>query len=94
MDGEFFKSKSSAVIVDINSKISKLAKIISQSSSVEGLIQSISLLRSHIQTKKSSLKKIDQRMKYHIEKLQISETELGNAVNDNANLKFQINSAS
>ena len=94
MDGEFFKSKSSAVIVDINSKISKLAKIISQSSSVEGLIQSISLLRSHIQTKKSSLKKIDQRMKYHMEKLQISETELGNAVNDNANLKFQINSAS
>ena len=94
IDGEFFKSKSSAVIVDINSKISKLAKIISQSSSVEGLIQSISLLRTHIQTKKSSIRKIDQRLKSHLERLQISETELGNVVNDKDNLKFQIDSAS
>ena len=94
IDGEFFKSKSSAVVVDINSKISKLAKIISQSSSVEGLIQSISLLRTHIQTKKSSIRKIDQRLKSHLERLQISETELGNAVNDKDNLKFKIDSAS
>ena len=94
IDGEFFKSKSSAVIVDINSKISKLAKIISQSSSVEGLIQSISLLRAHIQTKKSSIRKIDQRLKSHLERLQISETELGNVVNDKDNLKFKIDSAS
>ena len=86
MDGEFFKSKSSAVIVDINSKISKLAKIISQSSSVEGLIQSISLLRTALQKKKSSIRKIDQRLKSHLERLQISETELGNVVNDKDNL--------
>jgi chromosome segregation protein len=94
IDGEFFKSKSSAVIVDINSKISKLSKIISQSSSVEGLIQSISLLRTRTQTKKSSIRKIDQRLKSHLERLQISETELGNVVNDKDNLKFKIYSAS
>jgi len=94
IDGEFFKSKSSAVIVDINSKISKLAKIISQSSSVEGLIQSISLLRTMMQRKKSSIRKIDQRLKSHLERLQISETELGNVVNDKDNLKFKIDSAS
>jgi chromosome segregation protein len=94
IDGEFFKSKSSAVVVDINSKISKLAKIISQSSSVEGLIQSITLLRSHIHAKKSSIRKIDQRLQYYMKKLQISETEFGNAFNDSANLKFKIDSAS
>ena len=41
INGEFFESKTNAVTIDINSKISKLTKIISQSSTVEGLLQTI-----------------------------------------------------
>ena len=37
INGEFFESKTNAITIDINSKISKLTKIISQSSTVEGL---------------------------------------------------------
>ena len=48
INGEFFDSKSSAVIIDINSKINKLTKIISQSSSVEGLFKTINLLSNLI----------------------------------------------
>jgi len=41
INGEFFESKTNAVTIDINSKISKFTKIISQSSTVEGLLQTI-----------------------------------------------------
>ena len=48
INGEFFESKTNAVTIDINSKISKFTKIISQSSTVEGLLQTITLLRNHV----------------------------------------------
>lgn len=51
VSGEFFESKTNAVTIDINSKISKFTKIISQSSTVEGLLQTITLLRNLIQKK-------------------------------------------
>ncbi|GIS96716.1 MAG: hypothetical protein CM1200mP23_5220 [Nitrososphaerota archaeon] len=38
---EFFESKTNAVTIDINSKISKLTKIISQSSTVEGFYKQL-----------------------------------------------------
>ena len=94
IDGEFFKSKSRAVIVDIDSKISKLTKIIHKSSSVNGLLQSITLLGEHIKKKKSYLKRIEQKQQNYLEQLQVSETSLGNASHSNSNLEFQINSAS
>jgi chromosome segregation protein len=40
--GEFFESKGSTVVIDNNSKISKLTKLISLSSDIDGLFQSIS----------------------------------------------------
>ena len=94
IDGEFFESKSSAIIVDINSKISKLTKIISQSSSVDGLLQTINLLGKHVQKKKSHLRKIEQSYHDYLKKLQVSETEFGNASYSNSSLKSQITSAS
>ena len=93
INGEFFESKSSAVVVDINSKITKLTKIISQSSSVDGLFKTINLLSNHIQKKKSNLRKIDQIHHDSLERLQLAETEFGNASYSNSNLKSQINSA-
>jgi len=92
INGEFFESKTNAVVIDINSKISKLAKIISQSSTVEGLLQAITLLRNHIQKKKSNLKKIEQKQRILMKQLQVSETELENVSNSNSTLQSQIDS--
>jgi len=84
INGEFFESKTNAVTIDINSKISKFTKIISQSSTVEGLLQTITLLRNHVQKKKSNLKKIEEKQRYLIKQLQVSETERGNASHSNS----------
>ena len=92
INGEFFESKTNAVTIDINSKISKLTKIISQSSTVEGLLQTITLLRTHVQKKKSNLKKIEQKQRYLMKQLQISETERGNASHSHSTLESQIKS--
>ena len=92
VNGEFFESKTNAVTIDINSKISKLTKIISQSSTVDGLLQTITLLRNHVQKKKSNLKKIEQKQRYLMKQLQVSETERGNASHSHSTLESQIKS--
>ena len=92
INGEFFESKTNAVTIDINSKISKLAKIISQSSTVEGLLQTITLLANHVQKKKSNLKKIEENQRYFMKQLQVSETKRGNASHSYSTLESQIKS--
>lgn len=89
MEGEFFEAKGSAVIIDINSKISKLTKIISMSTSVEGLIQSINLIKKYIQKKRLSLKKVDGIIRSYKERLSISETGLANADLSYSDLKIK-----
>lgn len=90
LDGEFFESKGSAVIIDINSKISKLTKIISMSTSVEGLVQSINLLKRFIQKKRFLLKKVEGIIQNYRERLSISETGLSNADMSYSDLKIKI----
>ena len=92
INGEFFESKTNAVTIDINSKISKLTKIISQSSTVEGLLQTITLLANHVQKKKSNLKKIEENQRYFMKQLQVSETKRGNASHSYSTLESQIKS--
>ncbi|NWK06532.1 chromosome segregation protein SMC [Marine Group I thaumarchaeote] len=92
INGEFFESKTNAVTIDINSKISKLTKIISQSSTVEGLLQTITLLNNHVQKKKSNLKKIEGNQRNLMKQLQVSETERGNASHSHSTLESQIKS--
>ena len=92
INGEFFESKTNAVTIDINSKISKFTKIISQSSTVEGLLRTITLLRNHVQKKKSNLKKIEEKQRYLMKQLQVSETERGNASHSHSTLQSQIKS--
>jgi len=94
MKGEFFESKASAVIVDINSKISKLTKIINMSSSVEGLLQSIELLKKYLQNKKNSLKKVDSAIQNYKDRLSISETGLTIANQSHSDLTWQLGTAS
>ncbi len=59
LDGQFFEADANAVIVDVNSKVSHLTKIILLSTSVDGLVQSLELLRRFIQNKKGQLKKLE-----------------------------------
>lgn len=92
LDGEFFESKGSAVIIDINSKISKLTKIISMSTSVEGLVQSIHLLKKFLQKKRFVLKKIDVIIENYRGRLSISETGLSNADMSYSDLRMKISS--
>jgi chromosome segregation protein len=90
IDGEFFEAKGSAVIIDINSKISKLTKIISMSTSVDGLVQSINLIKKYIQKKRFALKKVDGIIQNYKNRLSISETGLTNADLSYSDLKIKI----
>jgi chromosome segregation protein len=90
VDGEFFEAKCSAVIIDINSKISKLTKIISMSTSVDGLIQSITLIKKYIQKKRFTLNKVDSIIQNYKNRLSISETGLTNAELSYSDLKLKI----
>jgi chromosome segregation protein len=90
VDGEYFEAKGSAVIIDINSKISKLTKIISMSTSVEGLNQSISLLKKYIQKKRLAIKKTGDIISSYKNRLAISETGLTNADLSYSDLKAKV----
>ncbi len=90
IDGEFFEAKATAVIIDINSKISKVTKIISMSTSVEGLNQSISLLRKYVLKKRLSIKKVDGIIQNYRERLSISETGFANTDASYSDLKLKI----
>jgi chromosome segregation protein len=59
MDGQFFEADANAVVVDVNSKVSHLTRIILLSTSVDGLVQSLELLKRFIQNKKGQLKKLE-----------------------------------
>jgi len=59
---------------------------------VEGLLQTITLLRNYVQKKKSNLKKIEEKQRYLIKQLQVSETERGNASHSHSTLQSQIKS--
>ena len=78
LDGQFIEAKTNAVIVDINSKISNLTKVISTSTSIEGLKQSLELLRNFIQKKKSKLKKSEVTSRVILRRLHLSEIGLAN----------------
>ncbi|MCV0367776.1 MAG: chromosome segregation protein SMC [Nitrosopumilus sp.] len=93
IDGEFFEAKGGTVVIDINSKISKLTKLISMSSDIDGLFQSIGLIKKYLLKKKHSLKKLDDSIQSYAERLSISENSLTSTNENLANLKSRITSA-
>ncbi|MGI0047361.1 MAG: AAA family ATPase [Nitrosotalea sp.] len=78
LEGEFFEAEANAVIVDINSKISNLTKIILLSTSVDGLVQSLELLKKFIQNKQGQIKKIERITRSLDSRYNSSETGLAN----------------
>lgn len=92
MDGEYFEAKGGAVIIDINSKISKLTKIISMSTDIDGLLESISLLKKYVLKKKYSLKKLDDSIQSYSRRLSLSEQSLASTEENYSNLQSRISS--
>ncbi|MEO9308379.1 MAG: chromosome segregation SMC family protein [Nitrososphaera sp.] len=78
IDGQFFEADANAVVVDVNSKVSHLTKIILLSTSVDGLVQSLELLRRFIQNKKGQLKKLERITDSLENRYNSSETGLAN----------------
>ncbi|MGB1878364.1 MAG: AAA family ATPase, partial [Nitrosopumilus sp.] len=93
LDGEFFEAKGGTVVIDINSKISKLTKLISMSSDIDGLIQSISLIKKYMLKKKHTLKKLDDSIQSYFDRLSVSENALTSASENYENLQSRIISA-
>ncbi|MDH3781085.1 MAG: chromosome segregation protein SMC, partial [Nitrosopumilus sp.] len=93
LDGEYFEAKGGTVVIDINSKISKLTKLISMSSDIDGLFQSISIVKKYLLKKKHSLKKLEDSIQSYDDRLSISENSLTSTNENLANLKSRIDSA-
>ena len=92
LDGEYFEAKGGAVIIDINSKISKLTKIISMSTDIDGLLESISLLKKYVLKKKYSLKKLEDSIQNYAARLSLSEQGLASTNENYSNLQSRISS--
>ena len=90
--GEFFEAKGSSVVIDNSSKISKLTKLISLSSDIEGLFQSISLVKKVMLNKKQEIKKLDNAIQLNSDRLSLSEKSLSSATENYSNLKSRISS--
>jgi len=93
LDGEYFEAKGGTVVIDINSKISKLTKLISMSSDIDGLFQSISIIKKYLLKKKFSLKKLEDSIQSYEDRLSISKTALTSTNENYSNLKSRITSA-
>ena len=93
LDGEYFEAKGGTVVIDINSKISKLTKLISMSSDIDGLFQSISIIKKYLLKKKYSLKKLEDSIQSYDDRLSISENSLTSTNENYTNLKSRIESA-
>ena len=90
ISGEYFEAKATSVVIDNNSKISKLTKIINMSDSVEGLQQLIAALRQTVLKKKNRAKKLDLLVKNYEKRLSLSELGMTTTTNSLSELKTRI----
>jgi chromosome segregation protein len=90
IDGEFFEAKGSSVVIDNNSKISKLTKLISLSSDIDGLFKSISLVKKVMLNRKQKIKKLDNAIQLNTDRLSLSEKSLTSATENYSNLKSRL----
>jgi len=93
VSGEYFEAKGGTVVIDINSKISKLTKLISMSGDIDGLFKSITIVKKYLLRKKHSLKKLEDSILSYSERLSVSEKSLTLTDENYSNLKSRIASA-
>ncbi len=94
VDGQFFEADANAIVIDINSKISNLTKIILLSTSVDDLVQSLDLLKKFIQDKKIQLKNIERITKSLDNRYSASDTGLANVDLSFTDVKAKLKSIS
>ena len=87
LEGDLFEARSGAVVVDISSKISKLTRFITMSSSVDGLLRSISQLRRHAARRRAAVKKIDSAVSALRDRRALSEKALAAAEQTSSDLQ-------
>ena len=90
INGEYFEANGGTVVIDINSKISKLTKFISMSGDIDGLFQSISMIKKYMLKKKHSLKKLDDSIQSYAQRISVSEKALASTSENHSNLKSRI----
>ena len=94
LSGEYFEAKATSVVIDNNSKISKLTSIINMSDSVEGLQQMITALKQTVNKKKNRSKKFDSLLKNYEKRLSLSENGMTVTMNSLSDLKAKISQIS
>ena len=87
LQGDLFEARTGAVVVDISSKISKLTRFITMSSSVEGLLRSISQLKRHAAKRRAAVRKMDASVSALRERRSLSEKALAAAEQTRADLE-------
>lgn len=90
LDGEFFEARGGTVVIDINSKLSKLTKLISMSTDIEGLISSIKLIKKYILKQKNNLKKLEGKITGNSQRLSVSEKNLASTSETYSNLESRL----
>ncbi|MCY4491739.1 MAG: chromosome segregation SMC family protein [Thaumarchaeota archaeon] len=93
LDGEFFEARGDTVVIDINSKISKLTKLISMSTDIEGLFSSIKLIKRYRQKQKNSFEKMGQSIATYAKRRSVSENAQTSASEVLTNLESRMTSA-
>lgn len=86
LDGDLFEARAGALVIDISSKISKLTRFITMSSSVDGLQRSISQLKKHASRRRAAIQKIDASAAALQERRVLSEKSLASAEQTRADL--------
>lgn len=76
LDGELVESGSRATIIDMNSKISKLTRLIANAATLDGLGQSILLLKDYLGKKRAARQRADVALHRSRDKLANSESNI------------------
>ena len=87
VDGEYFEAENGAVVIEINSKISKLTRMISMSSDIDGLQESIKLIKKYLDRKRHHVKKLDDYIQSSYDRLASSRTSLATARENRSHLE-------
>ena len=89
LDGQLFEARAGAAIVDTNSKISKLTRVITLSSSVDGLLRSVSLLKKYIAKSKGRIKRLENEISSLQKRKSLSESKLASVTQSHSDLKIK-----
>ena len=92
IEGEYFEAENGAVVIEINSKISKLTRMISMSSDIDGLRESIGLIKEYLDRKRRHVRDLDDSIQSSTDRLAASRTALATTRENHSNLESRMSS--